>query len=127
MSDVNLFEIATRNKYRFDTARGKMSVEDLWDLPLYGKVSLDQIEIDLTKTVKENQESFAKKLSRKNTSNDYKLDIVRYIIEYKIKEKEKKEQEMANKVRREKIMQLIEERELEELKNKPIDELKKMI
>ena len=32
MTTENLFEMATRNKMRFSSTKGELSVEDLWDL-----------------------------------------------------------------------------------------------
>ena len=32
MTTENLFEMATRNKLRFSSTKGELSVEDLWDL-----------------------------------------------------------------------------------------------
>ena len=50
----NLFEVAARKKYRFDSQKGLLSVEELWDLPLQStkSVSLDSIAIALNKEIK---------------------------------------------------------------------------
>lgn len=44
---MDLFQTATRKKYRFSTPQGSLSVEDLWSLPLQTKVrnkaSLDNV------------------------------------------------------------------------------------
>ena len=49
---INIFEVATRNKYRFPY-RGQISVEDMWDLPV---TELDKIFKTLNKQVKTSQE-----------------------------------------------------------------------
>lgn len=47
----NIFEKATRVKLRFSTNRGELSVEDLWELPLKGTLSLNSIAVKLKKEV----------------------------------------------------------------------------
>lgn len=57
-TNINIFELASRAKTRFDTDRGVISTEQLWDLPLTSKggLNLDTIgqgilaEIDALKT-----------------------------------------------------------------------------
>ena len=48
---MNIFEMATRKKIRFNSPQGDLSTEDLWDLPLSskvnGKANLDDIAKDL--------------------------------------------------------------------------------
>lgn len=44
----NIFEQAVRQKLRFQTVRGLLTVEQLWDLPLdKGEVNLYQIATEL--------------------------------------------------------------------------------
>ncbi|RKZ35289.1 MAG: hypothetical protein DRQ49_19675, partial [Gammaproteobacteria bacterium] len=66
---TGLFERASKQKLRFNTAKGTIDTEDLWDLPLQSKknISLDLIAISLSKAVKESsEESF---VEVKNTIN----------------------------------------------------------
>lgn len=49
---IIMFEKASRMKLRFNTQRGVLSVEDLWDLPL---IQLDNIAIALNKKLQESK------------------------------------------------------------------------
>jgi hypothetical protein len=40
-TDINIFELASRQKTRFETIRGNISSEQLWDLPLTSKSGID--------------------------------------------------------------------------------------
>ena len=56
-----MFEKASRMKLRFNTQRGVLSVEDLWDLPL---IQLDNIAIALNKKLQESKTESEKKAKR---------------------------------------------------------------
>jgi hypothetical protein len=88
MNTNELFIVATQIKLRFQTSKGALTVEDLWDLPLTsttGKVNLDQLaitaygNIDSTPTV-----SFVSNSKVKSESTDVlRLDILKHIIDSK--------------------------------------------
>jgi hypothetical protein len=68
---TNLFLIASRNKWMLETARGTLSVEMLWDLPLQsarsGVITLDDVARGLSKQIKEfGEESFVTPTTRQN-------------------------------------------------------------
>ena len=89
MNINELFIKATKLKLRFQTAKGMLAVEDLWDLPLTsitGKVNLNQLainaysNIDSTLTV-----SFVSTSKVKAESTDVlRLDILKHIITSKL-------------------------------------------
>ena len=58
--EMNIFEEATRSKLRFDSLAGKLSVEQIWDLPLKEKKgvvdNLDRIAIATNKQLQESSE-----------------------------------------------------------------------
>lgn len=125
------FEKAIRNKYRFNTNRGNITVEDLWDIPLTSRttgVSLDDIAKELYKQLQNSQDtSFVVTKSSKNTVLEDKLELVKYIIKVRIEEKEKAENIAAKKAEKEKLLEIIAEKENDELKNMDIEELKKKV
>ena len=81
-----MFEKASRLKLRFDTPKGMITTEDVWDLPLTSRngASLDNLAKDLNRTIKETEEeSFVADKSARNTVLELKFDIVKHIIEVK--------------------------------------------
>lgn len=90
MSNVNIFEIATRAKIRFSSPRfASLSVEDLWDLSLN---ALDDIAKGINRQINaEKEESFLS--SNKNSVRkdlELKLEIVKHVITTLETEKEEK-------------------------------------
>lgn len=90
---MNIFEYATRNKLRFDTSKGALTVEDLWDLPLTsntGKVCLNDIAIGLHKQIRETAEvvSFVDTSTAQDPSLQIRFDIVKHVIDARKKENE---------------------------------------
>ncbi len=81
MSDI--FEKAIRQKLRFDSPKGPLSAEDLFDLPLQsatGKANLDTIAVSLDQELKTQNVSFVSDVTPRNTQTQLKFDIVKYVI-----------------------------------------------
>lgn len=91
MSTINTddnFVRATRLKLRFETSRGQLSTEDLWDLSLE---SLDRIAVATDeKLSKLGRQSFIKETRETNEQKEAKLqlEILKAVIETKLEEKE---------------------------------------
>ena len=79
---MSIFEKAAREKLRFSTVNGLISVEDLWDLPLEGKrLNLDSIAIELNKQLQdESNQSFVAKKTAGNEATVLRFEIVKHII-----------------------------------------------
>lgn len=125
-----MFEKASKEKVRFATEAGNITTEDLWDLPLTSKagVSLDGMAKSLNKAVKESgKESFVFKKSRANDILELKFDIVKKVIEVRLKDIDKKEKAEATKAQKEKIYDIIENKEDDALAKKSVAQLKKMV
>ncbi|MCK5615305.1 hypothetical protein KAR91_76280 [Candidatus Pacearchaeota archaeon] len=125
------FEQASRLKLRFETPKGLISVEDLWDLHLTSRgtnLSLDNLAKSLNKAVKESEEeSFVVKKSRTNAILELKFDIVKHVIKVRLEDAERKENALAIKAQKEKILGIIADKEDDSLKGKSVASLKKMI
>lgn len=119
MSEVNIFEQATRKQVRFETTKGVLTTEDLWSMNLN---SLDKIAVALKKELDNVQESFIKKDVQK-TAEQLKFDIVLHIINTKMREQEERERAAQVSLQREKIKELIASKQNQALEQKSIDEL----
>lgn len=121
---TNIFEVATRNKYRFPY-RGQISVEDMWDLPV---TELDKIFKTLNKQVKTSQEeSLLEMKSKEDEVLETQIEIVRRIVSIKQQEANERLREIERKVQKQRIMEIMADKQDEVLKGKSIDELQKML
>ena len=126
MTIEHLFVLATRNKFRFDSKVGLLTVEDLWELPLTAanKANLDDVAIKLSKALKETEESFVTAKSARDTTISQKLDIVKHVIQTRMDENKAVLEAKAKADQREKIKGLISAKEDEGLKSLSLEELK---
>ena len=84
----NIFELASRKSLTFTTTRGKLTVSDLWDLPLKGTLSLNSIAVALKKQLAQTEDfvdlvdgdSSDAKASLDVVNNKLRLDVVMHII-----------------------------------------------
>lgn len=120
----NIFEMATRNKYRFPY-KGMISVEDLWDL---NQTQLDSIYKALNKEVKANQED-SLMFSQTQTDLDLqaKIEIVRHIYTTKEQDAARSAAAAENAEKKRRILEILEQKQEDSLKNKSEDELLKML
>lgn len=113
-----MFEKASRMKLRFNTQRGVLSVEDLWDLPL---IQLDNIAIALNKKLQESKtESFIKTRTKDTTELELKFNIAKHIIDVKLQEQEDRLLESEKKAK-----DLMAKKQDAELEGKSLEELAK--
>lgn len=127
----NLFEFASREKLRFPSPRGQLTVEQLWDLNLTSKdgFDLDVIAKAVNKELKSvTEESFvqAKKTSQQS-KHELSLDIVKHIIATKEKEQEAAVSRAEKKVMREKLKSIIASKQDQKLESMSEDALLKML
>lgn len=120
----NIFEMATRNKYRFPY-KGMISVEDLWDL---NQAQLDSIYKALNKEIKANQED-SLMFSQTQTDLDLqaKIEIVRHIYATKEQDAARRAAAAENAEKKRRILEILEQKQEDSLKNKSEDELLKML
>jgi hypothetical protein len=120
-----MFERAVREKSRWSTPRGLATVEDLWDLPL---TSLNQIAKDLNKKVKEiGEEDFLADNKVEDDKLKNEFDIVIYILNTKKKEKEDRENLVARKAEKAKLLEILNRKQEDSLQSLSEEELRKRI
>ena len=124
MKNEKMFEVAVRNKFRFPF-RGLISVEDLWDLNVE---SLDLIFKELNSQVKKVQEeSLLGSKTKQDQELEIKIEIIKYIVSTKLEEAELKSKAREIKEQKQKILELIANKQNEELGNKSVEELQAML
>lgn len=117
----DLFIQATRLKTRFKTSQGSLTVEDLWDLNLE---SLDCLAVGLDEAIqKAGTKSFIGKRNTKVATDELAFAVVKHVIDTKLAEAEQAKQRAANQNEREFLRGLLRERQTEELKNLPREEI----
>lgn len=120
-----IFEQASRLKLRFETNRGFLSTEDLWDLSL---TSLDSIYRVINKKLKEeSEESLITTRSKSNKELDLKIEILKHVVKVKQEEAELKKarQERLNEL--ELLCNLKQEKQMDALKGMDLESLNKRI
>lgn len=115
MDQNNLFEYATRNKLRFASTKGELSVEQLWDVPLRSSdgFNLDAIAKSANKTLKDaTEESFvATTRTPATTRFGVTLEVVKRVIEVKLADEESAKKRAENKKEREKLLEILAEKQ----------------
>ena len=124
MSEVNLFEVATRENYLFPF-KGMINVIDLWNLSL---TNLDSVFKTLNVEVKKSEEeSLLNAKTKEDEELTNKIEIIKYIVNKKLAEKEAKENEKKNKEKRQRILEIKAKRQDEALENMSDEDLDKLL
>lgn len=128
---MNIYQQATRNKLRFASNKGDLTVEQLWDLPLSSKtgVDLDTIAKSVNRELNAlAEESFVQtKSSPQKTLLALKLEIVVdviHTIEAENEERRKRADKLAQKAFLEEVLHSKKE---DALKGLSVEELEKRL
>lgn len=122
--EKNLFEIATRNRYRFNY-KGVMSVEDLWSLRVEDLDAIFKMLNRQKKTADEDSLLATKSAEDQDLAN--KIDIVRYIVSVKLAEAAERVSAAEKKVQRDKIMEIVAKKKDKALEDMGIEDLMKKL
>ena len=122
--EKNLFEIATRNRYRFNY-KGVMTVEDLWSLRVEDLDAIFKMLNRQKKTADEDSLLATKSAEDQDLAN--KIDIVRYIVSVKMAEAAERVSAAEKKAQRDKIMEIVAKKKDKALEDMGIDDLMKKL
>ena len=128
---TSMYEYAARNKLRFTSSKGELTVEQLWDVPLRSKddFNLDTIAKAANRALKAaTEENF---VQAERTPSSYKaevrLELVKHVIQTKLYEAEAAKRKAANKEEREKLLKILAEKQEGKLSELTERELQKRI
>lgn len=127
MKDV--FKLGVRKKIRFASAKGLLTMEDLFELPLTtGATNLNSMARERAQLIRENsQDNFVANATTGNAQVNLELEILKEVITIRVKENKSKVKSAERAKQRTLILDIIDEKQNEELKNNSIKELKKML
>ena len=122
--EKNLFEIATRNRYRFNY-KGVMTVEDLWSLQVE---DLDAIFKALNRQKKTaDEDSLLATKSAEDTELANKIELVKYIVSVKLAEAADRVSAAEKKAQRDKILEIVAKKKDKALEDMGIEDLMKKL
>jgi hypothetical protein len=125
-----MFKKAARLKLRFDSSKGLLTVEDLFDLPLTSAkgASLDGIAKALHREIKDSSEiSFVGPPSPENTALNLKFNIVKDVIDARVKENEDKKNRKLREDKKARILEIIAKKQDAKLEDMSEEELTAML
>lgn len=123
-----MYKNATRAKLRFETNKGDLTVEDLWDLPLTSNngFDLDTVAKAVNRQIKASEEeSFVAKRTAASTVLVLKLDILKDVIATKLEQAEEASKASLRADRRRKLIDALAEKQDESLKSMSEEDIKR--
>uniref|UniRef100_A0AAU6VZ96 Uncharacterized protein n=1 Tax=Pseudomonas phage Arace01 TaxID=3138526 RepID=A0AAU6VZ96_9VIRU len=111
---MDLFQQASRVKLRFNSPRGELSVEQLWDVPLTSRngFDLDNIAKGANRDLKDaTEESFVQTTSPQATILNLRMDVIKSVIATKIAERDAAETKEKRRVERDRLIALLADKQ----------------
>lgn len=127
-----MYKIASRKKLRIQTNRGMLSVEQLWDL---SKEDIGELAKSIRKSINDqkgvtgdSELDFLKPSAQtEETIDELTFRILKDIYQTKQAEEDMAHRRAAARENNRKILELIAKKQDQELENKSIEELEKML
>lgn len=128
---MSMFEQASRLKLRFNSPKGQLAAEDLWDLPLTSsnpdKANLDVIAQSLYRELRQSADvvSFVRPSAADAPAQvlQLKFDIAKHVIDVRVKERDELAAADKRRETKQQILALIEKKKGEALEGKSLEEL----
>lgn len=125
---MSIFKTASKEKLRFSTSKGLLSVEQLWELTQTElSTCIKNVKKSLKKSDTEDDLSFLDSTNTIDYTEQLRFDILKEVYLTKKSESETLRNAKEIKEHNQKIMELISEKQEGELKGKSIDELKSLL
>ena len=128
---MNIFEYAARSKIRFQSTKGELTVEQLWDVPLRSRddFNLNAVAKAANKAWKDiSEESFVETTKTpEHVRRETALEIVKYVIDTKLDEELAAKKRADNKIEKEKLLGILAEKQAGKLSELSEKELQKRI
>ncbi|CAD5240555.1 hypothetical protein NJHLHPIG_00106 [Klebsiella phage vB_KqM-Bilbo] len=122
-----MFDKATRLKLRFNSNKGQLSVEQVWDLSL---TALNEMAKGLSRELKAatvDDEDFIGNNTSVDSQLQLRFDIVKSIISTKLKERDDSLSAAEKREHNQAILELIKKKQQEELAGKSVEELQALL
>jgi hypothetical protein len=124
-NEINIFELAAVTKLRFQTTKGYVTTEDLYDLNLQ---TLNRIAKAVNKELKSaEEEDFIDEPSKTDKVNTLRLDLLKHVIKVKKDAQEAAVNASKKKAEIAKLKELIAEKKDAALKDQSLDELQEQL
>lgn len=128
---MNIFEQASIQKLRFQSVKGELTVEQLWDLPLQSRnqFDLDTIAKSVNRDLKSTEEeSFVStRVNPAKTRLNLMLEILKHIISVKMEAAEEARIKANKADEKEKLLRLLEEKQTEQLRSLSAEQIAERI
>ena len=119
------FKLASQQKLRFQTSKGSLSTEQLWDLDVE---ELDALAVSFESDYKGSaKKSFLIAKSEKDKTAKLRFDVTLDVLSTKVEAMFEAQQALEIKAHNKKIISLISEKQDESLKGKSIEELEALL
>ena len=131
MSNSDLYKQASRLKLRFESNKGFLSVEQLWDVPLTSPSGfcLDHIARNVNSALKDTGEgSFVEAvIPEGKVENELRLEILKDIIAVKLAERKARQDERAKAQEKQRLLEILAKKKDSALEELSVEEIQKRI
>lgn len=110
----NIFEYCARNKVRFQSSRGLLSVEQLWDVPLRSSddFNLNVVAKATNKALEDLSVGFVETVrTEQHVRLEIAFETIKHVISAKLADEKAAEMRAANKVEKAKLLEILAEKQ----------------